>query len=74
MSRVTPPTNQSIDREVAKLQADRARRMALALTSIVAFAAAFIGIAYLMLSDQSPNSETSAPPITAEDLAPIAED
>jgi hypothetical protein len=73
MSSVIPPTEQSIDREVAKIEADRAGRMVLVFTGIVAFAAAFVGVAYLMLSDQTAN-DAGASPITAQDLAPIVED
>jgi hypothetical protein len=71
MSPVNPPTDQSIDREIAKIEADRAGHMVLAFTGILAFVAAFVVIAYLMLSDQSPADMNS--PITARDLAPLVE-
>ncbi len=73
MSSVTPPTEQFIDREVAKIEADRAARMVLVFTGIVAFAAAFVVVAYLMLSDQTTTGADPAQ-ITGQELAPVLEE
>ncbi len=70
-----PPTQESIDQDIAKIERDRASSRALVFTGIVAFAVAFVAVSYLMVTDTTPRDEAGAPtPITGEEIAPIVND